>query len=182
MPIYALDNDHPEIVDPWRYWIAPGAQVIGKVRLGIDVGIWFGAVLRGDNELIDIEERTNLQDGVLVHTDKCVPLKIGAGCTVGHSAILHGCEIGRNTLIGMGATVLNHARIGANSIVGARALVTEGKVFPDNSLIVGMPARVVGAVDPETAKKLAETAERYVQNARRFRQGLHEVVKEYISI
>ena len=133
MPLYSLDDVHPIVPEPDRLWIAPDAHVIGHVRLGRDVGVWFCAVIRGDNELIDIGEATNIQDGAMLHSDPGAPLTIGAGCTVGHHAILHGCTVGENTLIGMGATVLNHARIGANCLVGANALVTEGKAFPDNS-------------------------------------------------
>src|SRR5438105_4286477 len=131
MPLYALDNRLPDRPPEGRYWIAPDAHVIGGVRIGEDVGVWFGSVLRGDNELIDVGARTNIQEGCLLHTDPGCPLIIGEGCTVGHHAILHGCVIGSNSLIGMGATLLNRARIGANSIVGANALVTEGKEFPD---------------------------------------------------
>ncbi|MGH7080579.1 MAG: gamma carbonic anhydrase family protein, partial [Acetobacteraceae bacterium] len=116
MPIYALDDRMPELPPAGAYWIAPDAHVVGHVRLGAEVGIWFGAVLRGDNELIDIGAATNIQDGVMMHTDPGFPMTIGAGCTIGHHAILHGCRIGENTLIGMGATVLNGARIGSNSL------------------------------------------------------------------
>ena len=125
MPIYSLDDTAPILPEPGRFWIAPDAHVIGKVRLGQDVGIWFGVVLRGDNELIDIGEATNIQEGALLHTDMGAPLSVGAGCTIGHKAILHGCTIGENSLIGMGATILNHARIGANCLVGANALGQE---------------------------------------------------------
>ena len=133
MPLYSLDDVSPILPEPGRFWIAPDAHVIGRVRLGQDVGIWFGAVLRGDNELIDVGDGTNIQEGAMLHTDMGAPLTVGAGCTVGHHAILHGCTIGDNSLIGMGATVLNHVRIGSNCLVGANALLTQGNTFPDNA-------------------------------------------------
>ncbi|WP_112664491.1 gamma carbonic anhydrase family protein [Microvirga flavescens] len=175
MPLYRLDDVEPVVPEAGRFWIAPDAHVIGRVRLGVDVGIWFGAVLRGDNELIDVGEGTNIQEGALLHTDPGAPLTIGAGCTIGHHAILHGCTIGENSLIGMGATVLNHARIGKNSLVGANALVTEGKEFPDNSLIVGAPARAIKALDPEAVEKLKLSAVKYVANWKRFANGLTRI-------
>ncbi|MBZ6075491.1 gamma carbonic anhydrase family protein [Microvirga puerhi] len=175
MPIYSLDERVPELPEPGRYWVAPDAHVIGSVRLGLDVGIWFGAVLRGDNELIDIGAETNIQEGALLHTDPGAPLSVGAGCTIGHHAILHGCSIGDNSLIGMGATILNRARIGANSIVGANALVTEGKEFPDNALIVGSPARVVRALDEIAIERLKAAARGYVANWKRFVGGLKRI-------
>jgi carbonic anhydrase/acetyltransferase-like protein (isoleucine patch superfamily) len=172
MPIYRLDDVSPILPEAGRFWVAPDAHVIGRVRLGQDVSVWFGAVLRGDNELIDIGEATNIQDGAMCHTDLGAPLAIGSGCTIGHHAILHGCTIGENSLIGMGATVLNHARIGANCIVGANALVTEGKEFPDNSLIVGAPAKVVRTLDVVAADQLSLAARHYVENWKRYARGL----------
>jgi carbonic anhydrase/acetyltransferase-like protein (isoleucine patch superfamily) len=175
MPVYSLDDVGPELPGEGRYWVAPDAHVIGRVRLGPDVGIWFGAVLRGDNELIDVGEGTNIQEGALLHTDAGAPLTVGAGCTVGHHAILHGCTIGANTLVGMGATVLNHARIGANCLIGANALVTEGKDFPDNSLIVGSPAKVVRTLDEVAVERLRWSARHYVENWGRYARGLRRV-------
>jgi carbonic anhydrase/acetyltransferase-like protein (isoleucine patch superfamily) len=175
MPLYALDDLAPECPEEGRYWIAPDAHVIGRVRIGVDVGIWFGAVLRGDNELIDIGDATNIQEGALLHTDMGSPLTIGAGCTVGHHAILHGCTIGENSLVGMGATVLNNARIGANSLVGANALVTEGKEFPDNSLIVGSPAKAIRTLDPGAIERLRWSSRNYVENWKRFAGGLRRI-------
>jgi carbonic anhydrase/acetyltransferase-like protein (isoleucine patch superfamily) len=175
MPVYSLDENSPIVPQPGRVWIAPDAHVIGQVRLGLDVGIWFGAVLRGDNELIDIGEATNIQEGALLHTDKGAPLSVGAGCTIGHHAILHGCSIGDNSLIGMGATVLNHARIGANCLVGASALVTEGKEFPDNSLIVGTPARAIKVLDEAAIERLRWSARHYVENWKRFANGMKRI-------
>ena len=174
MPLYSLDGQQPEAT-PGRFWIAPDAHVIGRVRLGLDVGIWFGAVVRGDNELIDLGDGTNIQEGSMLHTDLGYPMVLGAGCTIGHHAILHGCIVGANTLIGMGATVLNGARIGANSIVGANALVTEGKEFPDNSLIVGAPGKAIRTLDDTAAENLRQTAAYYVQNWQRFQAGLKRV-------
>jgi carbonic anhydrase/acetyltransferase-like protein (isoleucine patch superfamily) len=172
MAIHALDGHAPELPAPGTFWIAPDAQVIGKIRLGVDVGIWFGAVLRGDNELIDIGASTNIQEHSMLHTDMGSPLTIGRGCTIGHRAILHGCTIGENSLIGMGAIVLNGAVIGNNCLVGAGALVTEGKVFPDNSLIIGSPAKAARTLDDEAARRIALSAEGYVRNWKRFAAGL----------
>ena len=149
--------------------------MIGRVRLAPDVGIWFGAVLRGDNEPIEIGERSNIQEGAMLHTDSGFPLTIGPGVTVGHHAILHGCTVGADSLIGMGATVLNGARIGARCLVGANALVTEGKGFPDGSLIVGAPAKAVRELDAAAIEGLRESAARYVSNWRRFAAGLRRV-------
>ena len=158
-----------------RFWIAPDAHVIGRVRLGEDASVWFGSVLRGDNELIDIGARTNIQEGSMLHTDMGFPMTIGADCTIGHHAILHGCTIGENSLVGMGATVLNGARIGANSLVGANALVTEGKEFPDNSLIVGAPAKAIRTLDAQAVERLRRTALHYVRNWKRFAKGLRRL-------
>lgn len=171
MPLYALDGTAPR-VDPDVAWIAPSAVLVGDVILGPDVGIWFGVVARGDNEPITIGARTNVQENVVLHTDMGFPLEIGEGCTIGHKAMLHGCTIGENTLVGMGATILNGARIGRNCLIGANALVTEGKEIPDGSLVVGAPGRIVRALDPEAIARLARSAESYVANARRFAAGL----------
>ncbi len=175
MPIYSLDGVEPILPESGRYWVAPDAHVIGRVRLGTDVGIWFGTVIRGDNELIDIGERSNVQEGCMFHTDPGFPMTIGPDCTIGHHAILHGCTIGSTSLVGMGATLLNGARIGASSIVGANALVTEGKGFPDNSLIVGAPAKAIRSLDAEAAERLRRTALHYVQNFNRFAKGLRRI-------
>ena len=173
MALYALEDQAPKTPAPGRFWVAPGAHVIGKVEIGEDVGIWFGAVLRGDNDPIVIGAGTNIQDGVMVHTDPGKGVTIGEGCTIGHYAIIHGCTIGNNSLVGMGATVLNGARIGDNCLVGANALITEGKTFPDNSLIVGSPARVVRTLDEVAIAGLKLSAENYVRNWRRFAADLH---------
>ncbi|MGA2637410.1 gamma carbonic anhydrase family protein [Methylocella sp.] len=175
MPLYALDGVRPELPAGNRFWIAPDAQVIGKVRLGVDASVWFGVVLRGDNEEIFIGPGSNVQDNSVLHTDPGFPVWIGENCTIGHRAILHGCTIGDNSLIGMGATLLNGARIGRNCLVGANALVTEGKSFPDNSLIVGSPAKVLRELDESAAARLAESAVRYAANWRRYAKGLVEI-------
>ena len=172
MTLYSLDGKRPSVPEDDEYWVAPEAQVIGNVILGRDVGIWFNAVLRGDNDPIEIGEGTNVQDGVIVHTDPGFPVIIGAGCTIGHRAIIHGCTIGENTLVGMGAIILNGAKIGMNCLVGAGALVTEGKVFPDNSLIVGSPAKIIRSLDEAAVERLRASAAHYAANARRFRAGL----------
>jgi carbonic anhydrase/acetyltransferase-like protein (isoleucine patch superfamily) len=175
MALYALHDAAPILPEAGRYWIAPDAQVMGRVRLGLDASIWFGAVLRGDNELIEIGARTNIQDGCMLHTDMGAPMFIGDGCTIGHHAILHGCTIGENSLIGMGATVLNHARIGKNSIVGANALVTERREFPDNSLIVGAPAKAIRTRDDAAVEQRRWAAQHYVDNWQRFARGLRRI-------
>ncbi len=172
MPLYALDGAAPVLPADHRYWIAPDAILVGKVRLEEDASVWFGVVLRGDNEEILVGARSNVQDGSLLHTDMGFPLTIGADCTIGHQVTLHGCTIGESSLIGMGATLLNGARIGANSLVGANALVTEGKEFPDNSLIVGAPAKLVRMLDDAAVAKLRESAAHYVANWKRYAKGL----------
>ncbi|MBO6901960.1 MAG: gamma carbonic anhydrase family protein [Rhizobiaceae bacterium] len=175
MPIHAIDEIAPEFSDRASTWVAPGANIIGRVRLGRDCSIWFGAVLRGDNEPIVIGDETNVQENSVMHTDPGFPLTIGKGCTIGHRALLHGCTVGDNSLIGMGAIVLNGAEIGPNSLVGAGALVTEGKKFPAGSLIVGTPARVVRKLDEAAIESLRNSARHYVRNARRFLTGLKPV-------
>lgn len=172
MPLYSLDGIAPQLDQEESIWIAPDAQIIGKVTLGHDVGVWFGAVLRGDNDPINIGARTNVQELTVIHTDPGFPVTIGEGCTIGHRAILHGCTLGDNTLIGMGAIILNGVRIGRNCLVGAGALVTEGKEFPDNSLIVGSPAKVIRELDEAAIARLHWSAQQYVNNAQRFKAGL----------
>ena len=175
MPIYEIDGIKPQLPASGRYWIAPDANVIGQVTLGEDVSIWFGCTLRGDRDHISIGDRSNVQEHSIMHTDPGYPLQIGQDCTIGHGVILHGCIIGDNCLIGMGATILNGARIGANSLVGANALVTEGKEFPPNSLIVGSPAKVVRELDAKTAAGLSKSAQNYVENSQRFMQTFRVV-------
>lgn len=172
MAVYALDHKRPRLPPHDRLFIAADAHVIGDVELHDDVGIWFGAVLRGDNERITIGARTNIQEGAMLHTDMGFPLDVGTDCTIGHHAILHGCSVGDGSLIGMGATILNGAKIGKYCLVGANALVTEGKEFPDFSLIVGAPAKLVRTLDAASAERLRQSAAHYVENARRFASGL----------
>ena len=173
--IYKLDGIRPEFPEEGRYWIAPTATLIGKVRLKIDASVWFGAVLRGDNEWIEIGERSQVQDNSTIHTDPGFPLTIGRDCVIGHNVVLHGCTVGDHSLIGMGAIMLNGARIGAHSIVGAGALVTEGKSFPDHSLIVGAPARAVRTIDDKAAAQIAAAADIYVRRWKRYAKGLKRI-------
>lgn len=172
MPIYQLETVAPDLPPPGQFWIAPDAHLIGKVRLARDVGIWFGAVLRGDNEWIEIGEGSNIQEHSVLHTDMGCPLTVGRMCTIGHRAILHGCTIGDNSLVGMGAIILNRARIGRNSLVGAGALVTEGKEFPDNSLIVGSPAKAIRTLDEAAIAGITGSAQGYIRNWKRHAAGM----------
>jgi carbonic anhydrase/acetyltransferase-like protein (isoleucine patch superfamily) len=173
--IYELDGQKPDLPEPDRYWVAPSAAVIGRVRLNTDCSVWFGAVLRGDNEWIELGERSQIQDNCTLHTDLGFPLSIGPDCVIGHNVILHGCTIDAHTLIGMGAIVLNGARIGAHSLVGAGALVTEGKTFPEHSLIVGTPARAIRTLDDTAAAGIAAGADFYVRNFKRYAKGLKPI-------
>ena len=172
MPIYALEGIAPELPADGQYWIAPTAVVIGRVRFMKNASIWFGAVLRGDNDLISIGENSNIQDNTVVHTDPGQPVTVGANVTVGHNVILHSTSVGDNSLIGMGATLLNRSRIGKNCIVGANTLVTEAKEFPDGMLIVGSPARAIRPLGEAELALLKVSAEVYVANYRRFLGGL----------
>ena len=172
MAIYALGPHAPRLPAGDRFWIAPGAHVVGQVEIGDDVGIWFNASIRGDRAPIRLGARSNVQEGAVLHADPGFPLAIGEGVTIGHRAIVHGCTVGDNSLIGMGAVVLNGARVGANCLVGAGALVTENKSFPDGSLIVGSPARAVRTLDEGAIEGLRRSAQTYVDNIRRFRAEL----------
>jgi carbonic anhydrase/acetyltransferase-like protein (isoleucine patch superfamily) len=173
--IYSLGTRTPRFPEESFFWIAPTAIVIGAVEIQAEVGIWFGAVLRGDNETILVGRGTNIQENSVLHTDMGYPLTIGQGCTIGHKAMLHGCTIGDNTLVGMGATVLNGAVVGRNCLIGAGALVTEGKHIPDNSLVVGAPARVARSIDDAGVAMLKLSAAHYIENARRFARDLRVV-------
>jgi len=173
MAIFQLDDDFPRIAD--SAWVADSAQVIGRVELQEGASVWFGAVLRGDNEWITVGRGSNVQDGSVLHTDVGCPLVIGKDVTVGHQVTLHGCTIGDGSLIGIQAVVLNNARIGRNCLVGAGALVTEGKEFPDGSLIMGSPARVVKQLSPEQFERLRQGAVHYTEKAARYRSGLKKV-------
>ena len=175
MAIYELDGKAPEMPAGDACFIADSATVIGNIRLKPGASVWFGAVLRGDNELIEIGENSNVQDNCTCHTDLGFPLTIGANCTIGHNVILHGCTIEDGALVGMGAIVMNGARIGRNSVVGAGAIVTEGKVFPENSLILGAPARVARTLDPAQITAMSSAAKFYAKNGPRFANGLKKI-------
>ncbi|MDA7415726.1 gamma carbonic anhydrase family protein [Xenophilus arseniciresistens] len=173
MALYELDGVAPQLAD--GAWVAENAQVIGNVKMAENSSVWFGAVARGDTETIAIGRNSNVQDLSVLHADIGSPLTIGDNVTVGHQVMLHGCTIGDNSLIGIQAVVLNNARIGRNCIVGAGSVVTEGKEFPDNSLIIGAPAKVVRTLDEAAAAKLRQSAQHYVDNARRFATGLKRI-------
>lgn len=170
--LYSLDGISPRLPSDDDFWIAPNAALIGDVVIASGCGVWFNAVLRGDNEPIAIGEGSNIQDGCVLHTDMGFPLTVGRGCTVGHRAILHGCTIADTTLVGMGATVLNGARIGRACLVGAGALITENKEIPDGMLVIGSPARAVRKLTEKEIASLSESAVSYQANMRRFRAGL----------
>jgi carbonic anhydrase/acetyltransferase-like protein (isoleucine patch superfamily) len=175
MPVYELDGLRPELPASGRYWIAPDAVLIGKVKLEEGASVWFGAVLRGDNEAIAVGARTNIQDGCILHTDPGYPLVIGGGCTVGHNAIVHGCTVGDSCLIGMGATLMNGSKVGARSVVGANALVAEGKEFPERSLIVGAPARSVRSIEDKTLKHIELACEIYFNRWQKYAAKLKRI-------
>lgn len=175
MTIYALGDRKPQLPPEGEYWVAPNASVIGNVILRPNASVWFGAVLRGDNEPITVGPDSNIQDGSVLHTDMGSPLTLGRGVTVGHQAMLHGCEVGDYSLIGIGAVVLNGVKIGRNCIIGANALLTEGKIIPDNSLVVGQPGKVVRDRDPEQIAVLQMSADHYVQNWKRFAADLRQI-------
>ena len=170
MTLYALDGIAPEIAEDT--WIAPDANLIGRVIVEEGASVWFCATLRGDNEPITLGAGSNIQENCVLHTDMGYPLTIGAGCTIGHKVMLHGCTIGDNSLIGMGATVLNGAKIGKNCLIGAGALITEGKEIPDGSLVMGVPGKVVRELDAAAIEGLRKSAQGYQANMRRFRDGL----------
>ena len=174
MPIYALDGVAPKLPDGFC-WIAPGAVLVGKVVLAENAGIWFGAVARGDNETISIGPGSNVQENAVLHTDMGYPLTIGANCTIGHKAMLHGCTIADGALIGMGATLLNGARIGPACLIGACALITEGKDIPEGSLVMGSPGKVIRQLDLAARARLLQSAHSYQANAARFRTGMAAV-------
>lgn len=176
MTIYNLDDASPTLPSDGDFWIAPDANVIGKVVLQVGASVWFGATLRGDNELIFVGAGSNVQENCVLHTDMGFPLTIGKNCTIGHKAMLHGCTIGTNSLIGMGATVLNGARIGENCLIGAGALITEGKEIPDGSMVMGMPGKVIRQLNQAEIQGLTASATHYQDAMRRFRGGL--AVKE----
>lgn len=170
--LYAFENLQPQRPDNGRYFVADNAVVLGRVILETDTSVWFGATLRGDNEAITLGAGSNVQDGCVCHTDPGYPLTLGQGVTVGHQAMLHGCTIGDNSLVGMQAVVLNGATIGRNCLIGAGALIPEGRTIPDNSLVIGSPGRVKRELSAEEIQGLTRSAEHYVDNARRFVAGL----------
>ena len=172
MTLYALEGVAPEVPGDGDFWVAPDANVIGDVVLETAVSIWFGCTLRGDTERLHIGAGSNVQENTVIHADPGFPVVIGANCTIGHKAMIHGCEIGDGSLIGMGATVLNGAKIGKGCLIGAGALVTEGKVIPDGSLVMGMPGKVVRKLDEDARSNLLKSAEHYRDRMRQFRAGL----------
>lgn len=175
MALYALGDSRPDTPAEGAFWVAECARVIGRVVMHRDASIWYGAVVRGDNDPIVIGEASNVQDGSVLHTDEGVPLTIGKGVTIGHLAMLHGCTVGDNSLIGIGATVLNGARIGKNCIIGAHALITEGKEIPDNSLVVGSPGRAIKTLDAGIEEMLKASADHYVANWKRHSRDLRRI-------
>jgi carbonic anhydrase/acetyltransferase-like protein (isoleucine patch superfamily) len=175
MPLYAIEGVGPELPEEGHYWIAPTAVLIGRVRLLKNASVWFGAVLRGDNDWITVGENSNIQDNSVIHTDPGQPATIGSNVTIGHKVILHSASVGDNTLIGMGSTLLNRSRIGCNCLIGANSLIAENKEIPDNSLALGAPARVLRQLNEEEVRMLAGSAQVYVANHRRFRASLSVV-------
>ncbi len=174
MMIYALDGIAPKLPEGDDFWIAPDANVIGSVTIESGVSVWFGATLRGDTEPLSVGAGSNIQENTVVHADPGFPVVIGADCTIGHKAMVHGCTIGDGTLVGMGATILNGAKIGRGCLIGAGALVTEGKVIPDGSLVMGMPGKVVRELDEDAMARNLASAAGYRQRMRRYRAGLSE--------
>ncbi len=181
MAIFALGGIRPQLPASGNYWIAPTAAVIGDVTLEDLASVWFGAVLRGDNEPIVIGERSNVQDNCVMHTDPGFPLNVGRNVTIGHQATLHGCTVGDGALIGMGATVLNGARIGRNAVIGAHALVPEGKEIPDNSLVVGTPGKVVRTLTDAQAAEIAHLADHYVERIRRYNDSCEQIAEIHLA-
>ena len=173
MPVYTIGDQQPQIAD--SAWIAPNATIIGDVRLGRNVSVWWGATLRGDNDPITIGENTNIQDGSVLHTDEGVPLSIGANVTVGHMVMLHGCTVGDGSLIGIGAILLNRAVVGRDCLIGAGTLIPEGKEIPDRSLVIGAPGRVFRQLSDEDVAKLRDSAAHYVAHSRRYREKLQVI-------
>src|ERR1700743_1304876 len=175
MAIYELDGQSPELPADGNYFIADTATVIGRVRLLNSASVWFGAVLRGDNEWIEVGEGSNVQDNSTCHTDKGFPLTIGKDCTVGHNVILHGCTLEDGALVGMGSIIMNGAKIGRSSIVGAGSVITEGKQFPEHSLIIGAPARLIRSMYAAKIAKMGSAAQFYAGNGPRFKKGLKKI-------
>lgn len=175
MALYTLDGVGVRTPGDGRCWVAPNAVVLGKVELAEESSVWFGAVLRGDNELIRVGPRSNVQDGCVLHTDPGYPLTIEADCTIGHMVMLHGCTIGRGSLIGIGSIILNGAQIGEECLIGANTLIPEGKVIPPRSMVLGSPGRIVRQLSDEDAARFGGAAGRYVKNWKRYAAGLQPV-------
>ncbi len=175
MTAYRLGDTSPQLPGAGEFWIAPTAVVVGNVKLLKNASVWFGATIRGDNELITIGEGSNVQDGSVLHTDPGAPLTIGTGVTIGHMVMLHGCEIGDNTLIGIGSIILNRTKIGRNCLIGANTLITEGKIIPDNSVVMGAPGRVVRQSGESETTMIKYSAAHYVENWKRYQRELKPV-------
>ena len=172
MPFYDLDGESVSTPEDQSFWVAPNAVLIGKIILEQDSSVWFGAVLRGDNELIRVGQRSNVQDGCVLHTDPGFPLTIEEGCTIGHMVMLHGCQIGKRSLIGIGSILLNGAKIGEECLIGANTLIPENKVIPARSMVLGSPGKIIRQLTDEDVARFTKGADRYVANAKRYRQGL----------
>lgn len=172
MPLYTLEGVNVELPSSGKFWVAPNATLLGRVELNEDASVWFGAVLRGDNELISIGARSNIQDGCILHTDPGFPLTVGDDCTIGHMVMLHGCTIGRGSLVGIGSIIMNGASIGEECLIGANTLISEGKVIPPRSMVLGSPGKVVRELRDEDVKRISGSAARYVNNWNRYATGL----------
>lgn len=175
MPVYAIGERKPILPAAGDYWIAPNAEVMGNVKLEKNASVWFGAVLRGDNELITIGENSNVQDGSVLHTDPGSPLTIGRDVTIGHMVMLHGCTIGEGSLIGIGSIILNNAKIGKGCLIGANTLIAEGKEIPDHSMVLGSPGKIVRTLDKEMSEALRLSADHYVENWKKYADGLKRI-------
>jgi carbonic anhydrase/acetyltransferase-like protein (isoleucine patch superfamily) len=175
LALYELDGMAPTLASAGECWVAPDAALIGKVQIDRNASVWWGSVLRGDNELIHVGEAANVQDHCVLHTDMGYPLTIGPGCTIGHCVMLHGCTVGENSLVGIGAIVLNGTKIGRNCIIGAHCLLPEGKEIPDNSLVVGSPGRVVRQLADKDVAQLKRLSDHYVENWQRYAKGLRRI-------
>ncbi len=175
MAIFAIGDAQPTLPASGNFWVAPSAEVMGRVILNDNASVWYGSVVRGDNDPITIGEDSNVQDGAVLHTDIGWPLTIGRGVTIGHQAMLHGCTIGDYSLIGIGATILNGAKIGSNCVIGAHALIAEGKEIPDNSLVVGAPGRVIKTLGDDMRELLKASADHYVENWKRHKADVRQI-------
>ncbi len=175
MALYELESVRPSTPADGSFWVAPNAVVLGKVVIETDASVWFGAVLRGDNEPIRVGARSNVQDGCVLHTDPGFPLDIGEDCTVGHMVMLHGCTIGRGSLIGIGSIIMNGAKIGEECLIGANTLIPEGKVIPPRSMVLGSPGKIVRELSDEDARRFGGAAGRYVKNWKRYKSGLEPI-------